>query len=95
MILKVQLQGARPYEVGDEMWHESLAAAIVAEAEMIGGYRGNELLDSPDERAHGAGEVRSSPRCRQRSGDQYRAPDGVLYSLLEEPRTIQRLVKVS
>ncbi len=35
--LKVQLQGAESYDVGDEIWQESLTEAILAEAETIAG----------------------------------------------------------
>ena len=46
MILKVHLQGAASYDVGDEIWQESLADAIHAEAETIAGYAGSDLLES-------------------------------------------------
>jgi hypothetical protein len=49
MILKVHLQGAPSYDVGDEIWQESLANAIHAEAETIAGYAGSDLLESPDQ----------------------------------------------
>lgn len=49
MILKVHVQGAACYDVGEEIWQESLAAAISAEAETIAGYAGSELLESPDQ----------------------------------------------
>jgi len=49
MILKVHLQGAASYDVGDEIWQESLAYAIHAEADMIAGYAGSDLLESPDQ----------------------------------------------
>lgn len=42
MILKVHVQGAASYDVGDEIWQESLAAAISAEAETIAGYAGSD-----------------------------------------------------
>jgi hypothetical protein len=49
MILKVHLQGAASYDVGDEIWQESLADAIHAEAETIAGYAGSDLFESPDQ----------------------------------------------
>jgi hypothetical protein len=86
MILKVHLQGAAYYDLGDEIWQESLADAIRAEAETIASYAGSELLESPD-RAHRAalrdrivGEMTSALVS---VGDRYRAPDGVLYSLID------------
>jgi hypothetical protein len=88
MILKVQVHGARSYAVGDEIWHESLVDAIIAEAETIATYAGCDLLESPA-RAHRAalrdriiGEMTSALVS---AGDEYRAPDGVLYSLIDEP----------
>jgi len=81
--------GAASYDVGDEIWQESLADAIRAEAETIAGYAGSDLLGSPDQ-AH-----RDAPRDRivdeMRSalvsiGDFYRAPDGVAYSLIDTPQ---------
>ncbi len=49
MILKVHLQGVASYAVGDEIWQESLADAIHAEADTIAGYAGSDLLESPDQ----------------------------------------------
>jgi hypothetical protein len=88
MMLKVHIEGANAYEVGDEIWHQSLAGAIYSEAETIADHAGPDLLEVPD-RAH-------RERLRDRivtamtsalvnAGDQYRAPDGVLYTLLDEP----------
>ncbi len=48
MILDVHVQGARVYDIGDEIWQESLAEAIAAETETIAGYAGSDLLESPD-----------------------------------------------
>jgi hypothetical protein len=88
MILKVHVPGALPYDIGDEIWHGSLREAIKAEAETIAAYAGADLLEPPDQ------EYRSALRDRivhemtsalVRVGDHYRAPDGVLYSLTEEP----------
>ena len=49
MILKVHLDGAACYDVGDEIWQEPLADALHAEAETIAGYAGSDLLESPDQ----------------------------------------------
>jgi hypothetical protein len=86
MILKVHLSGAPSYEIGDEIWQESLAEAIRAEAQITAADAGADLLQSPDQ-AH-----RDSLRDRlivemtgalAQIGDQYRSPDGVLYSLTD------------
>ena len=87
MILKVHLDGAASYDVGDEIWQESLADAIHAEAETIAGYAGSDLLQSSDQAHRNAlrdrivGEMTAALVS---VGDRYRAPDGVLYSLIEE-----------
>lgn len=49
MILKVHVPGAPSYEIGDEIWQESLADAIRAEAEIIAADGGADLLESPDQ----------------------------------------------
>jgi hypothetical protein len=87
MILKVHLQGAASYDIGDEIWQESLADAIYAEAETVAGYAGSELLESQDEAHRDALRDRIVDEMTSALvivGDRYRAPDGVLYSLIEE-----------
>ena len=87
MILKVRLQGAASYDVGDEIWHESLADAIHAEAETIAGYAGSDLLESQDQAHRDALRdriVNEMTSTLVSIGDRYRAPDGVLYSLIEQ-----------
>jgi hypothetical protein len=87
MILKVHLQGAASYDVGDEIWQETLADAIQAEAETIASYAGSDPLQSSDQAQRNAlrdrivGEMTSALVS---VGDRYDAPDGVLYSLIEE-----------
>jgi hypothetical protein len=87
MILKVHLQGAASYDVGDEIWQQSLAEAIAVEAETIAGYAGADLLESPEQAHRDAlrdrivGEMTA---VLVSVGDRYRAPDGVLYSLIEQ-----------
>jgi hypothetical protein len=87
MILKVHLDGAASYDVGDEIWQESLADAIRAEAETIASYARSDLLQSSDQAQRNAlrdrivGEMTAALVS---AGDRYRAPDGVLYSMLEE-----------
>jgi len=87
MILKVHLQGAASYDVGDEIWQDTLAEAIHAEAETIAGYAGSELLESPDQAHRDALRDRLVDEMTSALvsvGDRYRAPDGVLYSLIEQ-----------
>jgi hypothetical protein len=88
MILKVHLDGAASYDVGNEIWHESLADAIHAEAETIASYAGSDLLQSSDQAHRNALRdriVREMTAALVSVGDRYSAPDGVLYSLTEEP----------
>jgi hypothetical protein len=87
MILKVHLQGAASYDVGDEIWQQSLAEAIAVEAETIAGYAGADLLESPGQAHRDALRdwiVDGMTSALVSVGDRYRAPDGVLYSLIEE-----------
>ena len=87
MILKVHLQGAASYDVGDEIWQEPLAHVIYAEADMIAGYAGSDLLESPDPAHRDAlrdRTVNEMTAALATVGDFYRAPDGVLYSLIEQ-----------
>ena len=46
MILKVHLEGAAFYDVGDEIWQGTLSDAIHAEAECIVYSAGSDLLES-------------------------------------------------
>ena len=87
MILKVHLDGAASHDVGDEIWHESLADAIHAEAETIASYGGSDLPQSSDQDRRNALRDRIVGEMTVglvNVGDRYRAPDGVLYSLIEE-----------
>ena len=88
MILKAHVPGAEPYPVGDEIWHQRLEEAIAAEADAIAADAGSNLLESP--RAEHREQLRrrvieEMTRALIDVGDSYRAPDGVLYSLLDEP----------
>jgi len=47
MVLNIHVPGATPYEIGDEIWQESLTDAIRAEAEIIAAYADADLLESP------------------------------------------------
>jgi hypothetical protein len=46
MILKVHLEGAASYDVGDEIWRVARSDAILAEAERIVYSVGSNLLES-------------------------------------------------
>jgi hypothetical protein len=88
MILRVHVQGAHDYDVGDEIWQQPLAEAIAAEAHTIAGYAGSDLLESPDQAHRDA--LREQIIVEMTSalvhvGDKYCAPDGVRYSLVDEP----------
>jgi hypothetical protein len=88
MILKLHIAGAPSYGIGDEIWHESLAEAIHAEAETMAAYAVWDLLEPPDREDRDALRnqiFREMSASLTRVGDTYRAPDGVLYSLIEEP----------
>jgi len=49
MILKVHVEGAASYDIGDEIWQEPLTDAINSEAETIASYAAANLLESPDQ----------------------------------------------
>ena len=46
LILQVHLAGADPYELGDELWQQSLPDAIRTEAEVVADHAGSDLLPS-------------------------------------------------
>jgi hypothetical protein len=88
MILTVHIQGAPCYDIGDEIWQASLADAIGSEADIIADHAGPELLPSPDQAHRDALQERivlDMSRALGQAGDRYRAPDGVLYSLTNQP----------
>lgn len=82
MILKAHLQGAAAYDVGDEIWHLALSDAIRAEAECIVYSAGSDLVESGPTRLRDRIIAKMSEALSQ-VGDTYRAPDTVLYSLVE------------
>src|ERR1039458_7006710 len=88
MVLNIHVPGATPYVIGDEIWQESLTDAIRAEAEIIAAYAGADLLESPDQAHRDALRDRLTVEMTAalaQIGDQYRSPDGVLYSLTDQP----------
>lgn len=99
MILKAHLQGGPCYDVGDEVWQESLIDAIMCEAEMIAEYAAGDLcwsLGQADRDAMRNRIVAEMTVALRRAGDRYTAPDPVVYSLLDElpadPRTARGTV---
>ncbi len=84
MILKVDLDGAASYDVGDEIWQVALGDAIQAEAESIVYSAASDLLESgPDQLRERIVAEMTAALCQV--GDFYRAPDGIQYSLIEAP----------
>jgi len=82
MILKADLDGAASYDVGDEIWQVALSDAIQAEAECIVYSASSDLLDGSHSQLRDRIVAEMSEALSQ-VGDTYRAPDGVLYSLIE------------
>ena len=82
MILKVHLDGAASYDVGDEIWQVALSDAIQTEAECIVYSAGSDLFESGHNQLRDRIFAEMSEALSQ-VGDTYRAPDGVLYSLVE------------
>jgi hypothetical protein len=87
LILRVHLAGAEPYELGDEIWQQSLADAIRDEAETIADYVDPDLLPLSGQ----AGRVAVRKRivaemtaALRHVGDTYTAPDGIAYTLTDE-----------
>lgn len=88
MILRVHVDGAPSHDLGDEIWHESLTDAIRAEAETIVDVAWCNQPESPDQAQRDAFRDRiiaSMTTVLTSIGDCYQAPDGVLYSLIDEP----------
>jgi hypothetical protein len=88
MILNVHVPGAPCYEIGDEIWQQPLGEAIRVEAETIADYAGPELLPSPSQAQRAALRDRIAAEMTSRLteiGDVYTAPDGVAYSLSDQP----------
>ena len=88
LILHVRVTGAEPYEIGEEIWQQSLAEAIAAEAQTVADNAGADLLEDNTEASRN--ELRDQviadmTRALQRAGDTYRALDGVRYSLTRSP----------
>jgi hypothetical protein len=84
LILHVHLDGAEPYELDDEVWQQSLADAIRAEAETIADYAGPDLLrlsGQADRAVVRNSVIAEMTAALRHAGDTYTAPDGVAYTL--------------
>jgi hypothetical protein len=93
MVLNVHLEGTASYDIGDEIWQESLTDAINTEAETIANYAGADLLKETDQPHRDALRDRIAHEMTAALagvGDRYQAPDGVLYSLTDEPPVDRR-----
>lgn len=88
LVLRIHAQGTESYHIGGmAAGEESLAAAIWTEAETIATSAGSDLLEAPTEecRAILAEQVfNAATTALVNSGDNYRDPAGVLWSLSEE-----------
>ena len=86
MILHVHVPDEPSYEIGDEIWQQSLAVAIRSAAETIAA---RSQSSEPADQAHRAAlleRIVAAMTCALvRVGDTYRAPDGVLCSLTAGP----------
>ena len=92
-ILRVNLPGVAPYEIGPEIWQVSIADAIGDGADAIAYAATAELLDEPTP----AGAKRLRDRVIEEmtaalaaAGDTYTAPEGVGYELIERVSTLDR-----
>jgi hypothetical protein len=84
LILQVHLAGAEPYELGNEIWQQSLGDAVRAEAEMVADYAGPDLLRLSDPAGRLALRdwvVAEMTAALRDVGDTYTAPDGIAYTL--------------
>ena len=88
MILNVHVPDAPSYDVGDEIWQESLADAVHAELEVIAEDAGSDRIEPLHEADRDALRDQISAEMTValvEVGDTYRPPDGVLYSLSDRP----------
>jgi len=87
----VHVPGAEPYEIGEEIWQQSLAEAIASEAQTIAEDAGADLLEDNSEASRNQLRdqvIADMTRALVRAGDTYSAPDGVRYSLTRSARRL-------
>ena len=88
LILRVHLAGAEPYEIGDEIWQQSLAEAIAAEAQAMADDAGADELEDNTEASRNQLRqqvIADMTAALTRAGDTYRGPDGIRYTLTRSP----------
>ena len=88
LFLHVLVPGALPYEIGDEIWQQSLAEAIDAEAQTIADDAGADQLEDASEASRKQLRnqvIADMTAALTRADDTYRAPDGVRYTLTRSP----------
>lgn len=86
MFLRVHLKDAEPYSIDDDLGQVPLSFAISQEADCVAAEAGAELLADPGEQARRElceQVITEMTAALAQSGDSYRAPDGVRYSLVE------------
>lgn len=84
--LILQVPGAEPYEIGDEIWQQSLPDAIRAEAQTIADYADTDLLRLTGHAGRIALRdqiIAEMTAALRQIGDAYTAPDGVAYTLTD------------
>lgn len=92
MILRIHLSGAAEYAIGDEIWEQSLAEAITAEAETVADAAPLDLFVSADQGRRDALRDRliaEMTAALVQVGDEYRSPDGVRYRWSTRPLATQ------
>jgi hypothetical protein len=88
LILYVDLPGVHPYEIGPEIWQVPIADAIGDEADAIAYASTADHLGEPTPADHDRLRdrvVAEMTGALTAAGDSYTAPDGVRYSLTEQP----------
>ena len=88
LFLHALAPGAIPYEIGDEIWQQSLAEAIEAEAQAIANDAGADQLEDATEASRNQLRdqvIADMTGALQRAGDTYRGPDGIHYALTRSP----------
>ena len=97
LILHVHLDGAEPYEIGDEIWQQPLADAIRAEAQTIADYADPDLLPLPGRAGRVAVRdriVAAMTAALRHAGDTYTAPDGIAYTLTDQAQLDLPIAKI-
>lgn len=84
MILKVDVPGAASDDLGDEIWQQPLEEAIRAEADAVLDHVGSERDYRERHQVLRELLIAEMSRALVGVGDSYRAPDGVLYALVDE-----------